>query len=88
MKKPKENSIVAAVKKAVQPLVPFVKKSAKDSFDAGKVIHGAKVSHKAFGTGTITAVSGNRVTITFHDRVEKQFQTPNAFLQGFLKIEE
>ena len=86
--KPKDNPVVAAVKKAVQPIIPLVKKSAKDSFDASKVIQGAKVSHKAFGAGTITAINGDRVYITFQDGVEKQFQNPNAFLQGFLSIRE
>ena len=86
--KPKDNPIVAAVKKAVQPIIPFVKKSAKDSFDESKVVVGAKVSHKAFGAGTITGTTEGRVFITFADGTEKTFQTPNAFLQGFLKIEE
>lgn len=86
--KPKDNPIVAAVKKAVQPIIPFVKKTAKDSFDENKVVVGAKVSHKAFGAGTITGTTEGRVFITFADGTEKTFQTPNAFLQGFLKIEE
>ena len=90
--KPKDNPIVAAVKKAVQPIIPFVKKTAKDSFDESKVVVGAKVSHKAFGAGTITGIRKDNVftyvDVRFDDGVEKSFQSPNIFLQGFLKIEE
>lgn len=64
----------------------------KPSFDESRIAAGAGIVHKAFGPGVITAVDTSDakfryVTVRF-EGVEKRFQIPNAFLQGFLKLAE
>lgn len=64
----------------------------KPGFDESRIVAGCKIVHKAFGAGIITAVDSREakfrtVTVRFDD-VEKKFQIPNAFLQGFLKVAE
>lgn len=46
-------------------------------------IKGQKVTHKAFGTGVVTAMTKTLVTIAF-DAGEKNFQYPTAFKQYLL----
>ena len=64
----------------------------KPVFADSKLVIGAKVVHKAFGSGVIVTVDPadakfRYVVVRFND-VEKKFQIPNTFLQGFLKFEE
>ena len=76
------------------PVAEPVKQAApsKPVFDDSRIVPGAKLRHKAFGSGVVTSVDPadkafRFVYIQFSD-VEKKFQIPNAFLQGFLKFEE
>ena len=50
---------------------------------------GAKVTHKAFGTGEVTWIdkAGKHIRVEFAAG-EKTFIFPDAFKQGFLKPEE
>ena len=64
----------------------------KPSFDESSVKIGGKVFHKAFGHGVVAAIDPasvkfRYVTVDFPND-QKKFQFPNAFLQGFLKVEE
>ena len=45
---------------------------------------GSMVTHKAFGTGKVTAIEKGVITVSF-DGLEKKFQFPGAFQQGFLR---
>lgn len=45
---------------------------------------GSTVIHKAFGEGIVQALEGGFVTVSFNG-MEKRFQFPGAFLQGFLQ---
>lgn len=57
--------------------------------DKSKIVVGAKVSHKAFGTGVITSLKDGIVVVKFNDYpVAKNFQNPQGFENGFLKLEE
>lgn len=49
-------------------------------------LDGKAILHKTFGTGTITSVSDNTVTISF-PQGEKRFLYPDAFMQ-FLKLKD
>lgn len=55
------------------------------SNDISKVTPGVKVTHKAFGEGTVTGVEKGIITVSFGD-MSKKFQFPGAFQQGFLHI--
>lgn len=66
---------------------PTLNKPEPPKFDDTKVTVGVNVTHKAFGKGTITSRNGKMLTIAFAE-VEKKFVTPDAFLQGFLKIDD
>lgn len=62
----------------------------KPSFDESSVKNGSKVFHKAFGHGVVVeliAGATKMVKVDF-DGTIKSFIFPNAFLQGFLKVEE
>ena len=62
----------------------------KPSFDESSVKIGTKVSHKAFGHGVVVDLTGGAsrsVKVDFAGTV-KPFIFPNAFLQGFLKVDE
>jgi len=48
---------------------------------------GKVITHKTYGKGTITAVSGNMVTVCFPEDGEKKFLYPDAFMQ-FLKFKD
>ena len=45
---------------------------------------GSMVTHKAFGTGKVTVIEKGVITVSF-DGLEKKFQFPGAFQQGFLR---
>lgn len=55
--------------------------------DTSKVKAGAVVTHKAFGAGQVKGVDGALIVVSFKG-VDKKFQFPSAFEQGFLKLEE
>ena len=61
--------------------------SKKSKFDPATVKVGTVVSHKAFGKGTVAHLDGKYINVQFDD-VLKPFVFPQAFLQGFLKVEE
>lgn len=55
--------------------------------DTSKVHAGTIVKHKAFGTGEVKGIDGGILVVVF-DGVDKKFQFPGAFEQGFLKLDE
>lgn len=55
--------------------------------DTSKIKAGAVVTHKAFGAGQVKGVDGALIVVAFKG-VEKKFQFPGAFEQGFLKLDE
>ena len=72
------------------PPTPFVTPVAKKPtvhIDTSKVHAGTIVSHKAFGPGQVKGVDGGLIVVTFAG-VDKKFQFPGAFEQGFLKLDE
>ena len=56
-------------------------------FDRSKVKSGTIVTHKAFGNGQVKGIDGHVSVVTFNG-VDKKFQFPGAFEQGFLKVDE
>ena len=76
----------------VEPEKPKPISQTKPAFDESRIVVGNELLHKAFGDGMIVAVDPpdkkfRSITVKFAD-VEKKFQIPNAFLQGFLKVEQ
>ena len=67
-------------------VTPVVKKPTVH-IDTSKVHAGTIVSHKAFGPGQVKGIDGGLIVVTFAG-VDKQFQFPGAFEQGFLKLDE
>lgn len=55
--------------------------------DTSKVHAGTIVKHKAFGTGEVKGIDGGILVVVFNG-VDKKFQFPGAFEQGFLKLDE
>ncbi len=55
--------------------------------DFSNVTAGSAVTHKAFGEGKVTAIEGGIINVNF-DGIEKRFQFPGAFAQGFLKSKD
>lgn len=55
--------------------------------DTSKVHAGTIVKHKAFGTGQVKGIDGGLIVVVFGG-VDKKFQFPGAFEQGFLKLDE
>lgn len=54
--------------------------------DTSGVKAGTTVYHKAFGTGQVKGIDGTIIVVTF-DGIDKRFQFPGAFEQGFLKAD-
>ena len=54
--------------------------------DKSKVKRGTIVKHKAFGYGQVKGIDGPFIIVTFKG-VDKSFQFPGAFEQGFLEID-
>ncbi len=54
--------------------------------DTSGVTSGTAVKHKAFGTGQVKSVDGGMIVVTFNG-IDKKFQFPGAFDQGFLALE-
>ena len=69
------------------PSVTPVAKKPTMHIDTSKVHAGTIVSHKAFGPGQVKGVDGGLIVVTFAG-VDKKFQFPGAFEQGFLKLDE
>ena len=69
--------------KPAEPVAP--------KFDESSVDIGTRVSHKAFGSGSVSKFNSrhDNIFVLFDDAKygEKAFMFPNAFLQGFLKVE-
>ncbi len=55
--------------------------------DLSSVKVGATISHKAFGKGTVISLTTEHISVAFGS-VQKTFQYPNAFIHGFLSIEQ
>ena len=55
--------------------------------DASKIHAGTIVSHKAFGMGEVKGIDGGLIVVIFGG-VDKKFQFPGAFEQGFLKLDK
>ncbi len=62
-------------------------KKATIKIDTSKVHAGTIVTHKAFGTGQVKGIDGGIIIVVFSG-VDKKFQFPGAFEQGFLKLDE
>lgn len=69
------------------PSVTPVAKKPTLHIDTSKVHAGTIVSHKAFGPGQVKGIDGGLIVVTFAG-VDKKFQFPGAFEQGFLKLDE
>ena len=67
-------------------VTPVVKKPTVH-IDTSKVHAGTIVSHKAFGPGQVKGIDGGLIVVVFGG-VDKKFQFPGAFEQGFLKLDE
>lgn len=65
---------------------PIAKRSTVH-IDTSKVHTGTMVSHKAFGSGQVKDIKGGIIKVTFSG-VDKKFQFPGAFEQGFLKLDK
>ena len=46
------------------------------------------VRHLRYGTGTVLRCENGMITISFPDAGEKQFVFPDAFVGGFLKVND
>lgn len=54
-----------------------------DNLNINDVKTGSKIYHKGYGYGTVKDFDNNKIIVTFGN-IEKKFQFPNAFLNGFL----
>ncbi len=71
-----------------QPAVaPVVQKKPQITVDTSMVHAGTIVKHHAFGKGEVKGIDGAVMVVVFNG-VDKRFQFPGAFEQGFLKIVE
>ena len=52
--------------------------------DVSGIAAGSAVKHKAFGNGIVQNIDKGLITVSF-DGLEKRFQFPGAFQQGFLR---
>lgn len=73
----------------VPPSPAAVPASAKPKavVDTSKVHAGVIVKHKAFRLGQVKGIDGGFIVVVFNG-IDKKFQFPGAFEQGFLAIEE
>jgi len=62
------------------------KKKPKIKVDTSGVKAGTIVKHKAFGVGQVKGIDGSMIVVTFKG-VNKTFQFPGAFEQGFLSLD-
>lgn len=66
------------------PTIPIAHKAKTTAVDTSHIGPGSMVTHKAFGTGKVTVIEKGVITVSF-DGLEKKFQFPGAFQQGFLR---
>ncbi len=68
-------------------VVAQIEKPKEEDLDLSGVEVGTAVTHKAFGTGTVTWIdkAQKHIRVTFNAG-EKTFIFPDAFKQGFLKL--
>lgn len=64
---------------------PTIKKPVA-KVDTSKIHSGTVVTHKAFGAGEVKGIDGGIIVVAFSG-VDKKFQFPGAFEQGFLKLD-
>lgn len=57
-----------------------------ESVDLSKVGAGARLLHKSFGKGIVKKIDSGMIVVNFNG-VERKFQFPNAFYDGYLKSE-
>ena len=55
--------------------------------DTSKIHAGTVAKHKGFGNGVVKGIDGSIIVVTF-DGVDKKFQFPGGFEQGFLRLED
>lgn len=70
------------------PPTPLAKPKAdkpKIKVDTSKIKAGVRVRHKGYGLGTVKGIDGSIVVVTFNG-VDKKFQFPGGFEQGFLTL--
>lgn len=82
------NHITSANATIINTKTTNVKKTNKTKkFDIENIKINTIVYHKAFGSGLIKGFEDNKIIVSFKN-IEKKFQFPNAFLQGFLYLDE
>ena len=69
-----------------KPSAPPTTVKPKATVDPSKIHAGTIVTHKAFGPGQVKGIDGGLIVVTFNG-IDKKFQFPGAFEQGFLRIE-
>ena len=69
------------------PIAQPVAKKPTVHVDASTIHAGTIVSHKAFGLGEVKGIDGGLIVVVFGG-VDKKFQFPGAFEQGFLKLDK
>ena len=69
------------------PAVAPVAKKPTVYVDTSKIHAGTIVSHKAFGTGQVKSIDRGLIVVVFGG-IDKKFQFPGAFEQGFLQLDE
>ena len=71
---------------AFVPPVPATPKPPKavPQVDVSDITAGSAVVHKAFGAGVVQSIDKGFITVSFGG-LEKKFQFPGAFQQGFLR---
>lgn len=81
--------LVAAVARVTNPAGKSSAKpdkvKPKSELDLSGATVGAAVRHKLFGAGEIIAISDKIVAVKFGTK-EKNFEFPNAFENGFLRL--
>ena len=70
----------------VPPTTTNEPKPISKKIDVSDIVNGSKVVHKAFGSGTVSRIEAGLVYVSFNG-IEKKFQFPGAFQQGFLRKE-
>lgn len=65
---------------------PVPRKAVREDIDISNVVLGAVLLHKTFGRGTIKKLDLGMIVVNFNG-VERKFQFPNAFYDGYLRAE-
>ena len=77
---------VQVVQSKPSPTVTTPPPPQKEKMDLPGVKVGANVKHKSFGDGIIISIESGMILVSF-GKAEKKFQFPQAFENGFLRIE-